>query len=338
MGKISILMPIYNAEKYLKECFESIRKQSYDDFEVLMVDDGSTDKSGEICDHYCLLDNRFKVKHQINQGSGIARNNAIEWAMTTDSEYIAWVDADDLISLDFLQVMLHEIENNPNCDIVQCGYTSDYQTFLNNMHDEKVVFYSKDVMLKELHGVNQGIAFTLLWNKLYKKQLYQNVRVIIDDKISGRMQDDVNILWQIYVQSKGCSEIKTIKYYYRVVSNSIQHKKISSKNLEFLWIYEKLYQYSIDHKMHSYAQFLSERMFFEFAKTLGHRKEAYENYLIFYKAAKDNYLELNKRIDFQCRRIDLKITRLLSKLCFAFIPLYGWMYLQMRKFKRIIRQ
>ncbi|MBQ7815737.1 MAG: glycosyltransferase, partial [Oscillospiraceae bacterium] len=99
---ISVIVPVYNTEKFLDKCIESISKQTFDDFEIILVDDGSTDKSGQICDTWAHKDNRVKVIHKQNAGVSAARNNGIAAAK---GEYIAFVDSDDTVSPDYLRLL-----------------------------------------------------------------------------------------------------------------------------------------------------------------------------------------------------------------------------------------
>lgn len=330
MAKVSILMPIYNAEKYLYECLKSIEQQTYSDFEVLMVDDGSKDNSGAICNYFETKDSRFKVRHQMNQGAGMARNTAIAWAMKTDSEYIAWIDADDVLALDYLELLVSQLEANPEYDMVQCDYCSKKNELKQGINLNEEVIVKGSQLIREMLGEHYGVAFTLLWNKLYKKTLYEGVFVYTDEKITGRMQDDVNILWQIYLKSKGCLWVRCAKYYYRIVDNSIQHQKIANKNLEFLWIYLKMYEKLTQIGKTELADFVGERMLFELAKKMGYPKDMYDNYSIFCRDAFKIYNELRKKIKFKCKRWDLKILALFSRYNKNFLQLYGIIYVRVK--------
>ena len=115
---ISIIVPVYNAERYVRECIESVTQQSYADFELLLIDDGSTDNSPSICDKYALTDSRIRVFHQENQGVATARNNGIKNAK---GEYIAFLDADDKWDSSFLKCLLKNLNptNLPICNVIR---------------------------------------------------------------------------------------------------------------------------------------------------------------------------------------------------------------------------
>lgn len=121
MPHISVIVPVYRAEKYLHRCVDSILRQSYQDFELILVDDGSPDCSGSICDDYAVKDSRIHVIHQENAGCSAARNAGIEWALqNSDSQWISFVDSDDWLHKDFLKVLFNQI-NRWNAEIAMCG-------------------------------------------------------------------------------------------------------------------------------------------------------------------------------------------------------------------------
>ena len=113
---ISIIVPVYNVESYLKECLESIRQQTFTDFEVILVNDGSTDSSKEICERFCQQDSRFKLVTQANQGVSIARNRGVRESI---GEYIMFVDSDDIIKANILDVLLSYMK--ADVDLVECN-------------------------------------------------------------------------------------------------------------------------------------------------------------------------------------------------------------------------
>ena len=125
MPKISVIVPVYNVEKYLRKCIESILNQTFREFELILVDDGSTDSSGKICDEYALKDSRIKVIHKENGGASSARNAGLDVAK---GEYIGFVDSDDWIEMDMYGELYRLIKEN-NTDISVCG--------INNIKDIK---------------------------------------------------------------------------------------------------------------------------------------------------------------------------------------------------------
>ena len=122
MPKISIIVPVFNTERYLSRCIDSILQQSFSNFELLLVDDGSTDKSGLICDAYTEKDTRIRAFHLFNQGQAAARNHALDWMLAnSDSEFFTFIDSDDWIHPSYLELLL-ECACRFNVNIVQCKY------------------------------------------------------------------------------------------------------------------------------------------------------------------------------------------------------------------------
>lgn len=125
MPKISIIIPIYNSEKFLNKCIDSVLVQSEKDFELLLIDDGSTDKSGSVCDEYAKKDNRIRVIHKTNAGTASARNDALDIAK---GDYIAFCDNDDYISPYFYETLLNALKET-GADVVVSEMTRDSDFF-----------------------------------------------------------------------------------------------------------------------------------------------------------------------------------------------------------------
>ena len=174
---ISVIVPVYNCETYIKKCVESILAQSYKDFELLLVDDGSKDASGEICDALAKNDDRVKVIHKANEGAGKARNDGINAAK---GEFIAFVDADDFVSPFYLQTLFDALQEN-NADIAMCEYERVYDEEICwqkpqpkniEIFDEKNKF---DVYLNPKYGV--GPICKLVKTQIVKNNLFSNHKV-----------------------------------------------------------------------------------------------------------------------------------------------------------------
>lgn len=171
---ISIIVPVYNAEKTLRECVDSILCQGYRDFELLLIDDGSKDSSPLICDEYAVIDRRVKVYHKPNGGVSSARNLGIE---NTQGKWITFIDADDYITQDFFDGVCKRNE-----DIIIKGYQKfDKEGGTSNMH---LTDSRKQSSFKEL--LNQYITDSLLrcpWAKFYKKSVIGDLRFLTEMKI-----------------------------------------------------------------------------------------------------------------------------------------------------------
>lgn len=172
MGKhplVSIIIPVYNVERYLRRCLDSILLQTYYNLEIILVDDGSTDSSGEICDEYAEKDSRISVIHKENGGLSDARNAGIEAA---SADYIAFIDSDDYVEKQYVQRLAGILLKN-NADIAICGYYCGKREKFPEIkrYHRKIQCFDSKVMLKNWHGKYKHVE-TAAWNKLYKKVLF----------------------------------------------------------------------------------------------------------------------------------------------------------------------
>lgn len=223
---VSIIVPVYNAEKYLKKCVNSILKQNYPDFEILLINDGSTDRSGEICDIFESQDERVRVIHKKNEGSASARNLGIAQAK---GEYIAFVDADDFISENYLSTLVGTLERT-EADIVQCQFqkVNSYQGNIEPCTPQKdIKIYSNIDALEAFCGKKEYLSTAVLWNKLYKKELFRKLSFPI-----GRGIDDEYLICRIVYRAKRIAVISDVLYYYYMSPNSQMRSAPSLKKLD----------------------------------------------------------------------------------------------------------
>ena len=168
-GVISVIIPVYKVERYLRECLESVLTQDYDALEVILIDDGSPDGSGAICDEYAAKDSRVKVIHQKNGGAAAAKNAGLRIAT---GEYLSFVDSDDTLEPGAYRHMQSLLEEN-GADIVQCAFRDVYvgrwedQIFRKGREEEDKFSY--------LTRLPEDWTCSLLWNKLYRRGLYEGV-------------------------------------------------------------------------------------------------------------------------------------------------------------------
>lgn len=169
-SKISIIVPIYNVEKYLEECIESIINQTYKNIEIILIDDGSTDKSGEICDKYSKKDSRIKTIHQENKGIAETRNVGLKYAT---GEYIAWVDSDDIISNNMYEVLLKNMIKE-DAQISCCNYkkVKDKSEAFSENEKEVIEVKNKKLVIDMIRGTISRV----LWGKLFKRELFNYIK------------------------------------------------------------------------------------------------------------------------------------------------------------------
>ena len=214
--KISVIIPVYNVEKYINKCVDSIINQTYKNLEIILVDDGSTDNSGKICEEYKIIDHRIKVVHKENGGLSDARNKGIEIAT---GRYIGFVDSDDYIEKDMYSNLLNELKVN-NADISVCKYkkvTEDY-----NKCDYVQSYENKIRILDNITAIELLISDSYMdnyaWNKLYKKELFENVRYPY-----GKKMEDLGTTYKIFDRAKKIVYTNYIGYFYLQRKNSILH-------------------------------------------------------------------------------------------------------------------
>ena len=225
---ISVIVPVYNVEEYLEECLESIRQQTFTDIEVILVNDGSTDSSKEICERFCQADNRFKLINQENQGQSVARNRGVKESV---GQFIMFVDSDDVINTNVLEVLLPYMKTD--VDIVECRMTRKKEEFFLNK-TSTIVFEgnSKEAILN-------CIAFKEVkycaFKKLYRREIVQKIPFL-----EGYIYEDVFTGINYLKHIRKIVVIDYIGYYYRVHANSTMTKSFNEKDLDIFKVGNKL--------------------------------------------------------------------------------------------------
>ena len=223
---VTIIVPIYNVEKYLKECIESIINQTYKNLEIILVNDGSTDDSLKICMNYKKKDNRIVIINKTNGGLSDARNKGIDAA---NGKYICFVDSDDYISSAYVELLYNEARKN-NTDIVLCGikYVNDEKKILSEYAYKKNFVKSGKELLIDYYQEN-GVEVIVAWNKLYKRELFNTYRYNV-----GKIHEDEFLTYKILYNLDKVSIISDKLYYYRKNDTSIVNKKFNLKRLDLL--------------------------------------------------------------------------------------------------------
>lgn len=209
---ISIVVPVYNVQKYLENCIESIIGQTYTSIEIILVDDGSTDKSSSICDKYAEIDSRIKVIHKENGGLSSARNAGLK---QSSGKYVGFVDSDDYIDSTMYEKMLISMKEDDSqiccCgrkivkdkDVIRYEYTAENNACLNN----------KDAINQLLLGTYIDVA---AWDKLYVKSLFDDIEFP-----EGEINEDLPIMARLFSKCNKISYIKNPFYNYRITPGSI---------------------------------------------------------------------------------------------------------------------
>ena len=182
MPQVSVIVPVYKVEPYLRKCVDSILAQTFRDFELILVDDGSPDSCGEICDEYAFADSRVHVIHQMNQGLSAARNAALDWMFAnSSSSYVTFIDSDDWISEKCLDVMMQGVRCGYRIVCVEMNIISD-GIEVDNDEEQHLSFRKAS---PEEYWVHLGKCSTTTWGKLFERDFYKNIRFPV-----GKIHED----------------------------------------------------------------------------------------------------------------------------------------------------
>lgn len=220
---ISVIVPVYKVEKYLRNCIESVQRQTYYNWELILVDDGSPDQCPQMCEEYASLDKRIKVIHKENGRVAKARNAALRVAK---GDYITFLDGDDYLHKDYLKIMLGIITSKQG-DIVQCGFVrGEAKEFPEVKITEKITMYDNHTIF-----LNQ-MAKIVVWGKLYKRNIFDG-RFVTEDKF---FEDDFTT-WKWYYAAKKIAVTNVPLYYYMDNQQSTMAMHAKKPNWDFLDAY-----------------------------------------------------------------------------------------------------
>ena len=225
MCVVSVIVPVYKVENVLHYCIDSILNQTYKDFELILVDDGSPDRCPKICDDYAEKDSRIKVVHKKNGGLSDARNAGM--AVAT-GKYISFIDSDDYVSDDFFECLL-DVMNKENSDIAECSVVKFYE---DNRFDE----ISDDLSVKTYDTQDAMSALIAenpfhqhVWNKLYKTELVKDIPYAV-----GKLNEDEFWTYQVFGRAHKVSKLNKTMYYYFQRNSSIMGVGYNIRRLDAL--------------------------------------------------------------------------------------------------------
>lgn len=209
MNKISVIIPVYNSEKYLKKCIDSVINQTYNNLEILLIDDGSTDSSSKICDDYSISDKRIKVIHKKNSGTSSARNTGLD---NSTGDFIEFIDSDDYVKNDIFEYLLKNM----------IKYQTDISYFSPHIYVNEEHKPINDAWVEKEEKItifpdNQNIISSFLeqkitggvCDKLFKKELFSDIRFP-----ENRLCEDLDVVYRILAKSKKIVGSNISKYYY----------------------------------------------------------------------------------------------------------------------------
>lgn len=225
---ISVIVPVYNVENYLKKCINSIINQTFKNLEIILVDDGSSDRSGDICDEYCKLDKRIKVIHKKNGGLSSARNIGIDNATGT---YISFIDSDDWIEENLYEHCISLFREK--VDIINFGIQRNYSdgSFSDKKSDEYKLLNNKEAVISLNTFRNVDVSSC---NKIYRRSLFNKIRFP-----EGKLCEDCYIMYKIFLKANRIVITPFIGYhYFKRIGSITQNKNV---NMDFIYAhYEQM--------------------------------------------------------------------------------------------------
>src|SRR5699024_2762769 len=234
MSKISIIIPVYNVEDYLERCLKSITSQTYKNLEIILINDGSTDRSGELCDIYKKKDSRIEVIHKENSGQSAARNMGLDIA---SGDYIAFVDSDDWIEEGIYEHCIN-LFGSYDCDVIdfECQFKNSYseKTILNN-NEQIEVNEGKEILRAYLKkGQTRKAPFTV-WRKIYKSNLFNSIRFP-----EGKINEDIVTNYKLLFKCNKIIYTKKIGYFYFQDNVSTTRDELKKRDFDLLDASEEL--------------------------------------------------------------------------------------------------
>lgn len=223
---VSIIVPVYKVEKYLRTCLDGVLRQTYDNWQMILVDDGSPDECPQICDEYALKDERLTVLHCQNGGQSRARNRALD--CPPKGELVTFLDSDDFWHEDYLKTLVG-LQQKYDADMVQCGFVRGTEkTFPRQRGDEKVYVLDRhEIFLTEKANV-------IMWGKLYKTELFDGIRMPV-----GLYNEDDWTSWKLYNRSKTIVVTSQPLYYYTVNPSSTMTQILKKPDFRYWGAYDE---------------------------------------------------------------------------------------------------
>ncbi|PXV62538.1 glycosyl transferase family 2 [Dysgonomonas alginatilytica] len=251
---VTIIVPVYNVEQYLPKCLDSIISQIYKNIEIILINDGSTDRSLAICEEYKEKDNRITIFNQKNQGLSSARNVGLDNAK---GDFISFIDSDDFVAADFISE-LYTLLKDTDSDIVQCDYIQveeDDAVFIPKSSSFRTEEFSAYEYLQRLYSKKIYPRNVVVWNKLYHKNIWDNIRFPL-----GKLNEDEAVVHYIYDRATKITVSSKILYFYLKRSGSIMNVSPDMEIKRYLHYLETLTQRSDFFELKGYSELKEETL------------------------------------------------------------------------------
>ena len=317
MEKISVIVPVYNVEKYLHRCVDSLLAQSYTNIEIILINDGSVDRSGEICDEYAQREPRVKVMHQEYNGVADARNKGV--AMAT-GDYIIFLDGDDEADKEYVGKLYKTLKEN-DLDIAQCcllRIRNGQPINKLEVKDGVRIFNGMEMQMKTFD--RDRYFCNVVCGKLFKKELFEGLSFPY-----GRINEDESMIYLLTFKSSRVGIIDDYLYYYHYNGDSITEKKYNIHRLDAFYMLEEKFAFYKEHGLEDFANKTANEYFSQMSIVFCHKKEEIaDDYNTIKKKAKELYKNDRKVILNKAKlRTDRRIFCILSYASIWFVKLYG---------------
>ena len=312
---ISIIIPIYNVEKFLDRCIKSVIAQTYTNIQIILVDDGSPDMCPEMCDYYAKLDKRIEVIHKKNGGLSDARNAGLHMAK---GEWVTFIDSDDMISNSFIESLYKTAIDN-KCDIAMCKFKSFEDQIPNNIkHCNNVDVVSSENMLNRIYGTNHKsyLETIVTWNKIYRKALFNEIRFPY-----GRIHEDEATTYKLLYFAKNIAIINEELYFYYQNPSGIMKRQFNVNRLDYLDALRERYNFFDEKGLDILADKTAKLLYIYIQDYASLNKVDVKDYDIFISLLKSKYRKIRPILIKSNFKIKDKIRIYISYLFFGALTL-----------------
>ena len=317
MELVSVIVPVYNMEQYLEKCIDSIINQTYKNLEIILIDDGSEDSSGQICDRYAARDKRIKVIHQENHGLAASRNIGIS---VSSGEFIMFVDSDDYIDAETVQ-LLYEQSKKYCADISICGFK--YTDKNGKIWDSEPVTINEGIVSKrdfwEHFYSDTRIFYVTLWAKLFRRSVWNGVTLP-----PGKLHEDEFAVYHLIENANTIAVSKKPMYYYVQSDSSIIRAKFTVKNLDAAEAMLLRCGFFTEKKEFDLAEKSLAMAMYNITRGLELLKEPSES-------DKERICVLKKDFRMRYRKLLFKNTDLMSKIKCGIFALNGNLFMKLKR-------
>ncbi len=330
---VSVIIPVYNVAPYLAEALDSVINQSYEELEIIVIDDGSTDGSCEICDKYAEQDNRIRLIHQVNQGVAAARNTALD---NVTGDVIAFLDSDDAYDPDYVKIMLAAM-NDSGADVVICKYSKHFTT--EKMSGDNIEEIGQLInggiydRIYAMRALASNKIHAYLWNKLFRARLWAEIRFPI-----GMVYEDIDVIFRVF---NLCDKILVLDqplYMYRKRHGSITEQKSTDSISDWLaiciriesFVNENIPDVYTSDDLKNMKQLRLYNMISYFCK---HVLQKTADSKAFMKSLRKQIIELKKEVGLGKCSVRMRISYRIIQLCPGLLKVLSPVYMAFKKTK-----